>query len=144
MLATISNLKMSKTLDCKLCGALVHNVGSKAGAVVCWQCVAEQTEPPPAYVKKSIGYPRGWRFKAVFVHQDGTVYHRGVEQSDLKGTLPPTPIETKEKKSKVEKQREREEVLAAIGKLKKQLKLETRKGQSKKLQTQIKKLQKKL
>lgn len=135
---------MSKSLDCKICGSLVHNVGSNTGAVTCWQCVMEKLGPPPTYVKKSVGYPRGWRFKSVFVHQDGTVYHRGVEKPELKGSLPPTPIEVKQKKSKVERQREKEEALAAIGKLKKQLKSETRKGQTKKLQTQIKKLQKKL
>lgn len=135
---------MNKTLECKLCGAVVKNVGSNAAAATCWQCVIERTELPTAQAKKLVGYPRGWKFKAVFVHQNGTVYYRGVEQPSLKGSLPPTPIEIKQKKSKIERKREKEETLASIGTLKKQLKSETRKGQIKKLQTQIKKLQKKL
>ena len=39
-----------------------------------------------------------------FVHVDGTVFHKGVEQPKLKGTLPPTPKpESKKKLSKQEK-----------------------------------------
>ena len=41
---------------------------------------------------------------AEFVDKDGVVYHKGVEQPKLKGTLPPTPKpESKKKLSKQEK-----------------------------------------
>ena len=36
------------------------------------------------------GRPRGWRLMNQFVDQDGTVYLKGVEHPELKGTLPPT------------------------------------------------------
>ena len=34
--------------------------------------------------------PKSWHFRAIFVDIDGTVYKRGVEQPELKGTLPPS------------------------------------------------------
>lgn len=79
-----------------------------------------------------------------FVHQDGTVYHRGVEQPSLKNTLEPTEIKVVSKKDRLEKKKEKEDALVQIGTLKKKLKSETKKGQIKKLQSQIKRLQKKL
>jgi hypothetical protein len=36
------------------------------------------------------GKPQGWHLKAEFVGKDGTVYHRGIEQPQLKGTIDPT------------------------------------------------------
>jgi hypothetical protein len=33
---------------------------------------------------------RGWHFMAVYVDQNGVVYHRGIEQPELFGTLDPT------------------------------------------------------
>jgi hypothetical protein len=80
----------------------------------------------------------------VFVHQDGTVYHGGVEQPTLKGTLESTEIKVVSKKDRLEKKREKEDALVQIGTLKKKLKSETKKGEIKKLQSQIKRLQKKL
>lgn len=40
----------------------------------------------------STGRPRGWRWRKEFVDSDGTVFHKGVEQPKLKGTLPPTDV----------------------------------------------------
>jgi hypothetical protein len=57
--------------------------------------------------------PRGWKFMKEFVMADGTVYHKGVEQPALKGTLPVTVIEPKPEKKKITK----EEKQAAIHKL---------------------------
>jgi len=37
-----------------------------------------------------ISRPRGWRLMNQFVDADGTVYIKGVEHPELKGTLPPT------------------------------------------------------
>jgi len=135
---------MSKTLECKLCGTFVRHCSDRAGKVTCWLCVAKAVGPPPEPVRKKTGFPPGWKFKKVFVHADGTVYYKGVEQPDLKGTQEPTVIEVKQKKSKAEREQERHDALIQIGQLKKQLKAETRKGAQRKLQSQIKKLQKQL
>jgi hypothetical protein len=34
--------------------------------------------------------PRGWQFRAIFVDSEGNVYHKGVLQPELKGTLTPS------------------------------------------------------
>jgi hypothetical protein len=41
-------------------------------------------------VDNTISRPRGWRLMGTFVDPDGTVYLKGVEHPELKGTLPPT------------------------------------------------------
>jgi hypothetical protein len=79
-----------------------------------------------------------------FVHSNGTVYHKGVEQSQLKDTIQPTIITVKPKKNKIQKQQEREQVLTEYAELKKSLKKETRKTVIKKIEVKLKKLQKQL
>lgn len=32
--------RVSKTLNCKICGDEVYNVGSEAVSVTCWRCVS--------------------------------------------------------------------------------------------------------
>jgi pyruvate/2-oxoacid:ferredoxin oxidoreductase alpha subunit len=44
--------------------------------------------------------PRGWKFMKEFVDKEGNVYHKGVEQPELKGSLEPTEIIPKEKAPK--------------------------------------------
>jgi hypothetical protein len=67
----------------------------------------------------------------VFVAQDGTVYHKGEEQPNLKGTLPVTVIEPKEPKKKISKD-EKQAAIHKLGLEIKELKAvlysETRKG----------------
>jgi len=136
----------AKTLECKVCGAEVPNCGAHADAITCSICVTElYWYPEDAPKKKTVGYPKGWRFMKEFVHESGTVYRRGEEQPDLKGTLPATPIAPKEpkiKKSKTQKAQEKQEALAKFSKLKKELAKETRKTFRKKIELEIKKLQK--
>ena len=79
-----------------------------------------------------------------FVHSDGTVYHRGIEQPQLKGTLDPTAIVVKPKKTKAQKAQEKAAVMKQYADLKKQLKKETRKTRIKSLESKLKKLQKQL
>jgi hypothetical protein len=132
------------TLDCHLCGSPVK-VDPRAAQVTCHMCVIETMwGAAPKSEKKRIGYPKGWRFMKEFVHADGTVYQKGIEQPGLKGSLEPTQIIVKPKKTAKQKAEEKAEVAAKIGKLKKQLKAESRKTQQKKIETQIKKLQVKL
>lgn len=72
-------------------------------SVICWKCVARKIPPPPTRSQQPTGFPRGWKFFKEFVHGDGTVYHKGVEQPELFGTLPVTEIkevEPREKKKK--------------------------------------------
>jgi len=55
------------------------------------------------------GRPAGWHFMNEFVDKDGNVFHKGVEQPKLKGTLSPTKI----KPAKKTKRRTKEEILLA-------------------------------
>ena len=60
-------------------------------SVLCSYCTRKITAPPEinkGYQSK--GMVRGWQFMKEFVHEDGRVFHKGVERPDLKGTLPPT------------------------------------------------------
>ena len=60
-------------------------------ATLCHICVNKTVESPDirnGY--KSAGRIRGWQFMKEFVHKDGTVFHKGVEQPKLKGTLKAT------------------------------------------------------
>lgn len=135
---------MKHFLDCELCGTPTP-VGSKeALKVICTQCVIDTWEPPKSTPKKSVGYPKGWRFMKEFVHPDGKVYHKGVEQPELEGTLPATVIEPKKKPSKFEIQEERSKALIQINDIKKKLKKETRSTYIKRYESQLKKLQKKI
>jgi hypothetical protein len=108
-----------------------ETVGHDAVSVVCHRCIASMTEPPKmkAVVEKS-DKPKGWKFMKEFVSEDGTVYHKGVEQPALFGTLEPTVIEEKPAKIKLSK-KEKEEMKNSlgeeIGKLKAKLMSETRK-----------------
>ena len=110
------------------CGDLVK-VPEYTEATKCWRCVIEDMQKdgtideglPTKKSKQTTaqGYPKGWRFMKEFVHADGTVYYRGVEQPTLKGTKQATQIAIKPKKSKAQKKEERDALLAEYGKLKK-------------------------
>ena len=60
-------------------------------------------------IYKPTGRPAGWHFMNEFVDKDGTVFHKGVEQPKLKGTLKPTKVVPKKKI----KRRTKEEILLA-------------------------------
>ena len=139
---------MSKILECKLCGSLVHNASKEAVSITCSECVLEMVKELEGPRKKKLataqGYPKGWRFMKEFVHSDGTVYHRGVEQPELKGTKEATAIAIKPKKTKAQKAEEKAVVMKQYADLKKQLKKETRKTKIKALETKLRKLQKQL
>lgn len=130
-------------VPCKRCS---QPVKAAAGTIItCWQCMMELTEDSvPKSVKKSVGYPRGWKFMKEFVHANGTVYFKGVEQPKLKGTKKATPIKKPKKvtdtRSKARREEDRLANLAEISKLKKQLKTAKTATKRKKIQAQIKKL----
>ena len=54
---------------------------------------------------------------AEFVDKDGNVFHKGVEQPKLKGTLPPTKVKPKKKATK---RRTKEQILLDRNKKKKE------------------------
>ena len=131
----------SKTLECKYCGTEVHGCSPTATGIVCSECVIElYWHPEDAPKKKSVGYPKGWKFMKQFVHKDGTVYFKGIEQPDLKGKYEMTPLAVKQlvvKKSKTQKAAEKQEALVKFAKLKKELVKETRVTYRKKIEIEI-------
>jgi hypothetical protein len=130
-------------LTCRDCGAYVKSASSKdVVEIVCWQCVFENYVEQPKLPKKSSGKPRGWMFMNQYVHSDGTVFNKGIEQPNLKGQLPPTSITTTKKKKKT--QQEMQDINAAIGQLKKKLKSASTKKAAAVIEKQIKKLIKQL
>lgn len=58
-------------------------------SVKCSICTLEMAPLPKHLMtqKKKSEKPAGWRFMKLFVDKDGNVYHTGVEQPKLKGTL---------------------------------------------------------
>ena len=100
-------------MDCKITGEPVRNVGTEATSVIgsraviarIHQMFPEQDKPK----RVKTGRPSGWHFMNEFVDKDGNVFHKGKEQPDLKGTLPPTKIKPKKKV----KRRSKEEMLLA-------------------------------
>ena len=136
-------------LICQNCGAVEHRVSIAKGTTLkyCHQCVVEMWDPADApKPKRPSGFHRGWKFMKVFVHENGTVYHKGVEQPNLKGTLPATPKKEskKDKRSKAQKARDRQDLLARFNKLKKEIKKEKRVTYRRKLEVQLRKLEKQL
>ena len=80
-----------------------------------------------------------------YVDKDGNVFHKGKEQPELKGTLEPTVIKPKKVKkrlTKSEKHRIRVDALAKIHKLKRDLGKAKYKKDVRKINSEIKKLQK--
>ncbi len=76
-------------------------------SLVCSTCVQKRVGPPKVAVQPvKSDKPQGWHFMNEFVSSDGTVYHKGVEQPELKGTLPETVIEKKKKTPKKRKTKE--------------------------------------
>lgn len=138
---------MCKLLECNFCGAFVKTNNSDAVSVTCWECIMEAQrvyDKPLKRNKVSQGFPKGWRFMREFVHVNGTVFRRGVEQPDLKNTLLPTPLTPKPKKHKSRSQKERGSLmsLARYQELKKNLKKETHKNTIVKIELELKKLEK--
>ena len=95
-------------MDCKITGEPVANVSEEAVSVIGSRAVMNMVGMPTEKPKKvSTGRLAGWHFMNEFVDKDGNVFHKGVEQPDLKGTLPPTKVEPKKKT----KRRTKEQIL---------------------------------
>ena len=108
----------------KLCSEW-SKVSEKADAVLCWKCTHALCTPPEiGNGYKSSGKPRGWQFMKEYVDEQGNVFHKGIEQPQLKGTLPVTQIEKENKKklSKRDKEELRNEILVQISVLRGEVK----------------------
>ena len=135
-------------MECKCCGAMTA-VSPDTTAVTCDICVRENFEKDFPFTPKigyvSTGRPRGWAFMKQFVDKDGTVFHKGVEQPDLKGTLPPTKPKPKSKKpklSKAQKANLKRQAMITFHKLKKSLAKAKTKKAKKEIQREIRKVEK--
>ena len=93
---------------CKICQSEYVSVDEDTAAVTCSSCVQRRClarAPIESFFyymrqKPRTGRPSGWHFMKEFVDKDGTVFHKGVEQPKLKGTLEPTKVKPKKKKKK--------------------------------------------
>lgn len=97
---SLSRLGMTKYLVCKECHCEEVEVTANIVAVTCSNCV-QRMLPPPEFAKKKVdgdNFPRGWHFKARYVHTDGTVYTKGVRTDETD-----TPDATTPKKKKIVK-----------------------------------------
>ena len=104
-------------MDCKITGEPVANVSTEAKSVIGSRAVLGMVGLPKEKPSRvSTGRPAGWHFMNEFVDKDGNVFHKGKEQPDLKGTLPPTKVSAPKKKTK---RRTKEEILIARDKEKK-------------------------
>ena len=100
-------------MECKITGDPVRNVSVEATSVIGSRALMakmdkmfpEQNKP----MRVKTGRPSGWHFMNEFVDKDGTVYHKGKEMPELKGTLPVTVVKPKKKT----KRRSQEEILLA-------------------------------
>ena len=99
-------------MDCKITGESIRNVSTDAVSVIGSSALTGLLHKKfpdtskPSYTPT--GRPAGWHFMNEFVDKDGNVFHKGVEQPELKGTLPSTKV----KKSKVKnKRRTKEQIL---------------------------------
>ena len=100
-------------MDCKITGEPVSNVGTDAVSVIGSRALHSRLNKmfpeTTKEIKPKTGRPSGWHFMKEFVDKDGTVFHKGVEQPDLKGTLPATVVKPKKKT----KRRTQQEILIA-------------------------------
>ena len=105
-------------MDCKITGEPVKNVSTDATSVIgdkalmsrMYKMFPETLEVASKPRYKPTGRPAGWHWMAEFVDKDGNVFHKGVEQPKLKGTLPPTKVKKPKKKVK---RRTKDEILVA-------------------------------
>ena len=90
-------------MQCKSCHDYV-SVSEGTIAVTCGTCNASKLSwPKIAKERLSSGRPSGWHFMNEFVDKEGNVFHKGVEQPKLKGTLKPTKVKPPRKRVKVNK-----------------------------------------
>ena len=99
--------KDGRWMICKVCQSEYVKVDEGTAAITCSSCTMKKAlvlKPIDEFFAKkkvSTGRPAGWHFMNEFVDKDGNVFHKGKEQPDLKGTLPPTKLKPRKKKKKL-------------------------------------------
>ena len=96
-------------MQCKVCKSEYVQTGEDAVAVTCSRCVTRITISqmsleemmPSLRIKKKTGRPVGWHWMSEFVDKKGNVFHKGKEQTELKGTLKPTKVKPPKKRKKL-------------------------------------------
>lgn len=136
-----------KNCNCDTCNRIVEKVDNEAVKVKCWRCVSKMVKGPEIKSVVKSDKPRGWKFMKEYVHTDGTVYHKGIEQPELKGTLSVSVIEVKEEKKKLSKQ-EKVDLQSKLGteiqKIKAAMFHENRKTKRAEMQRTVQKLNRQL
>ena len=85
-------------MDCKITGEPVANVSTEAVSVIGSRAVTGRVGIPKEKPRREpTGRPAGWHFMKEYVDKWGNVFHKGVEQPDLKGTRPITLSKAKKK-----------------------------------------------
>ena len=91
-------------MQCKSCNEYIGGVSEDAVSITCGTCNAIKIPWPKSVTQKvSTGRPAGWHWMTEFVDKDGSVFHKGVEQPKLKGTLKPTKVKPPKKRKTVSK-----------------------------------------
>ena len=144
---TVMAMVVSDRDNCEKCGQETSQILRKMSPdgsqikehYICEDCYIIKETVKVTAIKSE--RPAGWRFMAVFVASDGTVFHRGEEQPDLKDTLPPTDVsaikaaqkerkrEKKLKKKEMAQKREEKMALQYTKKMKKLKKDEAKKSE---------------
>ena len=96
-------------MQCKVCQSEYVQTGEDTVAVTCSTCTQRlcisqmslEEMMPSLRIKKKTGRPPGWHFMNEFVDKKGNVFHKGKEQSELKGTLKPTKVKPIKRKKKL-------------------------------------------
>ena len=95
-------------MQCKHCKSEYVSVSENIVAVTCSMCtqrlcISQMSleEMMPSLRKKITGRPPGWHFMNEFVDKKGNVFHKGKEQTELKGTLSPTKVKPIKKRKKL-------------------------------------------
>jgi len=119
--ADVSRMKSqpSQEMQCS-CGRWVFGVSMDAIAVKCPICVCLMAPIEEKLTIQSSGFPRGWKLYAEFVHADGKVFHKGIEDPKLKGTLPATDMTKIKEKALANKKTKKERLAKREAKLVKQ------------------------
>ena len=99
----------NRFMQCKVCQSEYVQTGETTVAVTCSMCTQRlclshmslEEMMPSLRIKKKTGRPPGWHFMNEFVDKKGNVFHKGKEQTDLKGTLKPTKVKPRKKKKKL-------------------------------------------
>lgn len=123
-----------------LCYKYTATSGDATG-VVCPECSTKLIGPPEIKIgRQSSGRPRGWQFMKEYVDKDGTVFHKGIEKPNLKGTIDSTEIKIKNRPNKQQKKQILNIALKNIISLKKILKKDAAtKKEKARLESQIRK-----